>query len=69
MLYNFSRSLVGGIMIRIEDVDAMIELAQSFLEEPIKQLGSSEFDRGGYAMLYKLIDSLERMKESNIDDN
>ena len=56
-------------MIRIEDVDAMIELAQSFLEEPIKQLGSSEFDRGGYAMLYKLIDSLERMKESNIDDN
>ena len=56
-------------MIRVEDVDAMIELAQSFLEEPIKQLGSSEFDRGGYAMLYKLIDSLERMKENSDESN
>ena len=56
-------------MIRVEDVDAMIELAQSFLEEPIKQLDSSEFDRGGYAMLYKLIDSLERMKENSDESN
>ena len=50
-------------MIRIEDIDEMIELVKEFTASEIDMLKADTFERGGYYMVYQIIDALERMKE------
>lgn len=53
-----------------QDIESVIDYIKEFIDKDVgEMLELSEFERGGYAMCYKLIDGLERLMENGEDDS